>query len=135
MIQPSAFRLPKSLERLEIVSFIEINSQVYFSKINLATNQSNSNMINSSLRQQEHAYRSAVSVEEFLLEETESTMFLRIYLDQRLSWCNNVDSICASVASDIFAMKHWPNSVVKKFLVHPTSVWFILILHNLGKLC
>lgn len=77
--QSFVFRLRKTLERLEIVSFIEVNSQVYFSKINLATNQSNSNMINFSLRQQEHAYWSAVSVKKFLLEETESTMFLRMY--------------------------------------------------------
>lgn len=105
MIQSFDVRLRKTLERLEIVYFIEINSLVYFFKINLATNQSNSNMTNVSLHEQEHAYRPAVSVEDFLLEETESTMFLIMYLDQRLSRCNNVENICAMVASDIFAIQ------------------------------
>lgn len=96
----------KTLEELEIVSFIELNSCMqYFSEINLATNQSKSNMISFSLRRQEHAVRPAVSLDDVLLEETESTKFLGMYLDQGLTWCDHVNSICAKVASGIFAMR------------------------------
>lgn len=96
----------KTLEQLEIVSFIELNSCIqYFSEINLATNHSKSNMINFSLRQQEHAVRPAVCVDDVFLEETESTKFLGMYLDRGLTWCDHVDSICAKLASGIFAMR------------------------------
>jgi exonuclease III len=96
----------KTVEQLEIVSFIELNSCIqHFSEINLATNQSKSNMINFSLRQQEHAVRPAVCVDDVFLEETESTKFLGMYLDRGLTWRDHVDSICAKLSSGIFAMR------------------------------
>lgn len=97
----------KTVEELEIITFMELNSCIqYFSELNLATNQSKSNMINFSLRQQEHAVKPAASVDDVFLEETESTKFLGMYLDSGLTWSDHVDSICAKVASGIFALRN-----------------------------
>lgn len=62
-------------------------------------------MIHYSLRQQEHAHRPDVSEEDFLLEETVSIMFFGMYLDQDLTWCDDVDSICANVTLGNFAIQ------------------------------
>lgn len=97
----------KSIEELEITSFIELNSCIqYFSDINLATNNSKSNMIYFSLRQREHAVRPAVSVDDVFLDEAESTKFLGMYLDRGLTWSDHIDSMCAKVASGIFALRN-----------------------------
>jgi hypothetical protein len=96
----------KSIEELEILSYIELNSCIqFFSEINLATNKSKSNVISFSLRPQDNITRPAVSVEDVFLEETESTKFLGMYLDQGLTWGNHIDNICAKVASGIFALR------------------------------
>jgi hypothetical protein len=44
-------------------------------------------------------------VDDVFLEETESTKFLGMHLDQGLTWGDHVDNICAKVASGIFALR------------------------------
>ncbi len=39
-----------------------------------------------------------------ILEEINSTKFLGIYLDQRLSWETHVNTLCSKIASNIFAL-------------------------------
>lgn len=62
-------------------------------------------MIHFSLQQQEHAHRPDVSEEDFLLEETVSLNFFGMYLDQDLTWCDDVGSIYAKVTSGNFAIQ------------------------------
>ncbi|KAG8331438.1 hypothetical protein J6590_042208 [Homalodisca vitripennis] len=66
----------KTLQELEVTTFIELNSCIqYFSEINLETNQSKSNVVHFCLKQNELSERPAVFVDDVLLEETYSTKF------------------------------------------------------------
>ncbi|KAG8258907.1 hypothetical protein J6590_021702 [Homalodisca vitripennis] len=68
---------------LEIISFLVLNSCIqFFSKLNLRTNNSKSNALNFCLRQREIEDRAAVMADDVLIEETDSTKFLGMYLEK-----------------------------------------------------
>ncbi|KAG8262134.1 hypothetical protein J6590_058504 [Homalodisca vitripennis] len=54
----------------------------FFSKLNLRTNNSKSNALNFCLRQREIEDRAAVMADDVLIEETDSTKFLGMYLEK-----------------------------------------------------
>lgn len=46
-----------------------------------------------------------IMVDDVILEEAETTKFLGIHLDKRLTWKDQIDSVCSKVASGIFALR------------------------------
>ncbi|KAG8258074.1 hypothetical protein J6590_036813 [Homalodisca vitripennis] len=54
----------------------------------------------------ETVIRSAVMIVEVVLEEAESTKFLRLILDRFLTWNNQSDQVYSRVTSGLCALRH-----------------------------
>uniref|UniRef100_A0A1B6JY10 Reverse transcriptase domain-containing protein n=1 Tax=Homalodisca liturata TaxID=320908 RepID=A0A1B6JY10_9HEMI len=105
-IQTLCIKAPTKHE-LEIISFLELNSCIqFFSKLNLRTNNFKSNALNFCLRQREIEDRAAVMADDVLIEETDSTKFLGMYLNRSLTWDDHIESNCLKVSSGIYALRN-----------------------------
>ncbi len=96
----------KTIEDLEINAFLDICSCVqHFANFNLETNFSKSNFIYFSLRENGSSNRPTVKVDDICLEQVESTKFLGIYIDQGLTWKDQINGTCKRVSSGIFGLR------------------------------
>lgn len=96
----------KTFQTLEIDSVIELNTCTqFFSDINLKTNESKSKVIQYSLNRQGHATEPCIFVDDVILDVTDSTTFLGMYLDEGLTWNNHVDKVCSKITSAIHALR------------------------------
>lgn len=65
-----------------------------------------SNVIHFCLRQRGIQTIPVVMVDDVLIEDTDSTKFLGIYLDRGLTWNNHIDHVCSKVTSGIYVLRN-----------------------------
>ncbi len=96
----------KSIEALETVTFVELNSTIqYFNKLNLKTNSTKSNFIQFCLRNKDSDNSLTVMLDETEIEEVYSTKFLGIHLDRGLTWDSHIDHVCSKISSGIYILR------------------------------
>lgn len=95
-----------SKTNLEKEAFVDLNSCIQaFNLINLRVNTAKTNFINFSLRFNDFEYSPAIMLSDTLLEEVNSTKFLGIYLDQRLTWEDHIDNVCSKISAGVYALR------------------------------
>jgi hypothetical protein len=97
----------ESIQDLEIKSFVQLNACIqHLSEINLKANYSKSNFMKFSLQNLDGNTLPSVMIDNVQLQETNSTKFLGMYIDQRLTWSDHVRYICSKITSGIYALRN-----------------------------
>lgn len=96
----------KTDKELEMNTFVDVSSCMQsFSEINLKNNYTKPTFIKIKLSQQHFELRQIVLLDNDPQERTCTTKFLEVYVNQGLTWGDQVDHLCPKVSSGIHSLR------------------------------